>query len=635
MSDIGIIRNYLVPWKGYDGRIRYYDTRWADVIHPDLVAYQVTHPGCRVFDLAEYGKVWYDEDARAHADGILNPDLAAFIERTMERTCYLPPGSVPNHEYRTYDWAELSEKVPCDIRDTGDGSNPSGVVVFRFNGREFYVDRDFLDHQMETNSLVFRNNETGTLWFECESSDLWEFALELVNEDIRNGSRNERPFDLMTCLFISRSESRPGSLLYGDMSVKKRVNRKSSPPKRLSAECSTLSQEEMDRIFAKRVRSETRPRSRWSKSDIIENCRISGVPEEALNALARIPLKDILDSFLIYAGTDLTGNESDPSKQRHTNFYRLNFERIENLAPKNRNWMIYPNEGILELRYDSPEERGSSRETSDRLALYGEDIGRLMPKIAIIGGTGIYNPDTFEEIEEVFPDTPYGKPSDPIMIGKINGVEVAFLYRHGKEHQHPPSSVPYRANMWALKELGCKYVISACAVGSLQEDFIPGDLVITDQFIDFTKKRDYTYFMDKTVHISIPDPFCPHLNAIFENAAKEMGIRYHMGGTYLCIEGPRFSTRAESSMFRHFADIIGMTVVPECQLARELGMCYCSLATITDYDMWKDEPVDINMVSKTMSECLDKVLRLLEIGLPKIKDSCKVCAQAAKDCGAL
>ena len=129
-----------------------------------------------------------------------------------------------------------------------------------------------------------------------------------------------------------------------------------------------------------------------------------------------------------------------------------------------------------------------------------------MPKIALIGGSGIYNPDNFELIEEVFPDTPYGKPSDPIMIGKINGVEVAFLFRHGKQHQHPPSSVPYRANMYALWKLGCKYIISACAVGSLQEEYRPGDLVIADQFIDWTKKRDYTYFMDKTVHMSMPDP---------------------------------------------------------------------------------------------------------------------------------
>jgi len=259
-----------------------------------------------------------------------------------------------------------------------------------------------------------------------------------------------------------------------------------------------------------------------------------------------------------------------------------------------------------------------------------------MPRIAIIGGTGIYNPDSFVLEKEVFPDTPYGKPSDPIMIGRINGVEVAFLHRHGRSHQHPPSSVPYRAGMWALKSLGCEYVISACAVGSLIEDYRPGDLVLVDQFIDFTKKRDYTYFDDRTVHIAIADPFCGYLNGIFADTAREMGIRYHRGGNYVCIEGPRFSTRAESRMFRMVGgDIIGMTAVPECQLARELGMCYCSLATVTDYDCLFEEDVTIEMVVRTMNECLAKVLRLLELGLPRIGDSDCGCIAAAEGCGAL
>ncbi|MDD4669333.1 MAG: MTAP family purine nucleoside phosphorylase, partial [Candidatus Methanomethylophilus sp.] len=205
----------------------------------------------------------------------------------------------------------------------------------------------------------------------------------------------------------------------------------------------------------------------------------------------------------------------------------------------------------------------------------------------------------------------------------------------GKQHQHPPSSVPYRANIYALWKMGCRYVISACAVGSLTEDFKPGDLVIADQFIDFTKKREYTYFMNETVHISMPDPCCPYLNRLFADTAKEMDIRYHLGGTYVCIEGPRFSSRAESHMFRQFGDIVGMTMVPEAQLCRELGMCYCSLATVTDYDCWKDEDVTIDIVVKTMNECLDKVLRLLELGLPKIGRSDCHCIDAAKGCGSL
>ncbi|MCL1904806.1 MAG: S-methyl-5'-thioadenosine phosphorylase [Methanomassiliicoccaceae archaeon] len=257
-----------------------------------------------------------------------------------------------------------------------------------------------------------------------------------------------------------------------------------------------------------------------------------------------------------------------------------------------------------------------------------------MVRIGIIGGSGIYNPDTFELLKKVYPDTKYGKPSDEISIGKIAGVEVAFIPRHGKDHRFPPSSVPYRANIQALKDLGAEIVISPCAVGSLKEEYRPGDLIIVDQFIDFTKKRDYTFFNDRTVHISIAEPFCKDLAEIFADAAEEMKIRYHKKGTYVCIEGPRFSTKAESNMFRNFADIIGMTAVPECQLARELGMCYCGLATVTDYDVWKDEPVDIQMVLRTMSECLSKITKLLETGLPRIPEKRKCsCADAPKDAG--
>jgi 5'-methylthioadenosine phosphorylase len=258
-----------------------------------------------------------------------------------------------------------------------------------------------------------------------------------------------------------------------------------------------------------------------------------------------------------------------------------------------------------------------------------------MVKIGIIGGSGIYNPDTFELIRKVYPETKYGMPSDEILVGKIADTEVAFVPRHGSDHSFPPSSVPYRANIRALKDLGVEMIISPCAVGSLNEDYKPGDLVIVDQFIDFTKKRDYTFFDNETVHISIADPFCGELTDVFSKAAEEMKIRYHRKGTYICIEGPRFSTKAESKMFRNFADIIGMTVVPECQLARELGMCYCSLATVTDYDVWKDEPVDIQMILRTMSECLSKITELLERGLPRIPNKRKCgCADTPKDAGA-
>lgn len=259
-----------------------------------------------------------------------------------------------------------------------------------------------------------------------------------------------------------------------------------------------------------------------------------------------------------------------------------------------------------------------------------------MPRIAIIGGTGVYNPDTFELIKEVTVDTPYGKTSDKIMIGKINGVEVAFLHRHGRNHEYPPSSVPYRANIYALKQLGVEMIVSPCSVGSLREDFKPGDLIIVDQFVDLTKKRDYTYFNDRTVHIAIPDPFCPEMNAVFDRCAKKMGIPHHLGGTYVTIEGPRFSTRAESRWFRNFADIVGMTLVPECQLSREMGICYCSLATVTDYDAWKEETVTFEAIVKVMTECLDKICKILEMALPELEKikNCG-CIEAAKGCGAI
>jgi len=254
-----------------------------------------------------------------------------------------------------------------------------------------------------------------------------------------------------------------------------------------------------------------------------------------------------------------------------------------------------------------------------------------MVKIGIIGGSGIYNPGTFEIEREIYPETEFGYPSDQILIGKLAGVDVAFIPRHGKEHQYNPTMVPYRANIKALKDLGVEIIISPCAVGSLRNKYKPGDIVMIDQFIDFTKKRDYTFFDDKTVHISTAEPFCEDLRNVFGDICHEQGYRYHTAGTYICIEGPRFSTKAESLLFRDYADVIGMTLVPECQLACEMGMCYCSIATVTDYDTWKgDQTVDFNMVLETMKETRDKIMKLLDEGLPRIylKRACN-CKNAA------
>lgn len=260
----------------------------------------------------------------------------------------------------------------------------------------------------------------------------------------------------------------------------------------------------------------------------------------------------------------------------------------------------------------------------------------MAPRIGIIGGTGVYDPRTFKLKDKINMSTPYGAPSDSILVGELGGTEVAFLSRHGSGHVLPPHMVNYRANIWALKQLGVERIISPCAVGSLKEDYKPGDLVIADQFIDQTRGRKYTFYDgSQTVHISLADPFCEEMNALFAKEAKRLKIPHHNGGTYVCIEGPRFSTRAESKMYRQFADIIGMTLVPECQLAREKDMCYTCLATITDYDVWAPEPVDLATVLRVMEENVEKVQKLIAATLPKIpaKRAKCACPHTMKDAG--
>ena len=238
--------------------------------------------------------------------------------------------------------------------------------------------------------------------------------------------------------------------------------------------------------------------------------------------------------------------------------------------------------------------------------------------IGIFGGTGFYS--LLEDAERVKVFTPYGSPSAVPYVGKINGVEVAFIPRHGENHTIPPHRVNYRANVWAMKELGAERIIGVQAVGSLKEDYRPGEIVFPDQFIDFTKGvRDFTFYDGgKVAHISMADPFCPEMRRLAIETAEELGIAYHPRGTYIVIEGPRFSTRAESRMFRTFGDIIGMTLVPEVVLARELGMCYLSIAMITDYDVWAEKPVDTKEVIETMKKNEEKVRKLLTNLLPRI-----------------
>ncbi|MDO8424593.1 MAG: S-methyl-5'-thioadenosine phosphorylase [bacterium] len=255
-------------------------------------------------------------------------------------------------------------------------------------------------------------------------------------------------------------------------------------------------------------------------------------------------------------------------------------------------------------------------------------------EIAIIGGSGVYDPSIFKKEKEVKVKTPFGFPSAPIEIGEFLGRKIAFLARHGKNHQFPPHKVPQRANLWALKKLGVERIIGISAVGSLKEDFRPGDIVLPDQFIDFTKKRDYTFYDKGAVHVSLADPFCGELRDLFYREAMKLKVPIHGAGTSVCIEGPRFSTRAESKFFRNFADIIGMTLIPEVVLARELEICYLSLSAVTDYDVWAERPVSAEEVIKTMKGNLEKIKKLLGAAIPKIKEGrdcfCQEALKSAK-----
>ena len=256
------------------------------------------------------------------------------------------------------------------------------------------------------------------------------------------------------------------------------------------------------------------------------------------------------------------------------------------------------------------------------------------PKVAIIGGSGLEDPKFFKKIKEVKVKTPFGFPSSPISIADFQGKRIAFLSRHGKKHQFPPHRVPQRANIWALKKLGVERIIAVSTVGSLQKDFKPGDIVILDQFVDFTKKRDYTFYDKGATHVSLADPFCSDLRSLFYKEGKRLRVPTHQKGVYWCIEGPRFSTRAESKFFRSFADVVGMTLVPEVNLARELEICYLNLAMVTDYDVWQLHPVNVKEVLKTMKENIEKIKELLIVAIPKIKNkrncSCRKALKNAK-----
>ena len=242
-------------------------------------------------------------------------------------------------------------------------------------------------------------------------------------------------------------------------------------------------------------------------------------------------------------------------------------------------------------------------------------------KIGIIGGSGLYEIEGLEVIEEREVSTPFGAPSAPITIGELGGKRVAFLPRHGKHHEFSPSLVPYRANIWALKSLGVFWTIGVNAVGSLREEIEPGHFVIPDQIIDKTSKRANTLYDEVVVHVGLGRPFEPMSREVLLQAAREEeGVVVHDGGTYVCMEGPAFSTMAESHMHRQWgAHLIGMTAMPEARLAREAEMSYASICLPTDYDVWHEaDEVDVTAVLAILGQNIDNVKRVLARAIPKM-----------------
>lgn len=253
-----------------------------------------------------------------------------------------------------------------------------------------------------------------------------------------------------------------------------------------------------------------------------------------------------------------------------------------------------------------------------------------MIKIGIIGGSGLDNPDILKNPDEIQIDTPYGKPSSSFTCGEIAGVQIAILARHGKQHTIRPSQVNFRANIWALKQIGCTHILAATAVGSLREEIEPGHLVFPDQFIDFTKKREKTFFSeDEVVHTPMAEPFCPNLRQLLKETSEALGIKHHIDKTVITVEGPRFSTKAESHMFRSWnADVINMSSVPEVVLAREKKIHYASVAMSTDYDCWREgeESVTWEMIVNTMKKNSDTVIKLFMNVIPEIAMYDDVCS---------
>ena len=257
-------------------------------------------------------------------------------------------------------------------------------------------------------------------------------------------------------------------------------------------------------------------------------------------------------------------------------------------------------------------------------------------RVAVIGGSGLYEMEGLSGVREVKPETPYGPPSDVIVLGDLGDVPVAFLPRHGRGHRISPTELPVQANIYALKTLGVERVVSISAVGSLKEEVRPLDMVIPDQLIDRTRQRTSTFFGNGLVaHISFADPFCPDLSVALADAALEVGASVHKGGTYVVMEGPAFSTRAESLLYRSWgASLIGMTGLPEAKLAREAEMCYATLACVTDYDTWHEteESVSVEIIVANLVRNVATSKEVLRRLVPRLtQERMCVCGSALQD----
>ncbi len=252
-------------------------------------------------------------------------------------------------------------------------------------------------------------------------------------------------------------------------------------------------------------------------------------------------------------------------------------------------------------------------------------------KIGVIGGTGLYDIEGITGVEEVDITTPFGQPSDVITVGRLGGVNVAFLPRHGKGHRIAPTELPSRANIYALKSLGVEHIIAICSAGSFKKEIKPGDLLIPDQLIDRTRNRVSTFFGEGIVaHIAFAEPFCTKLSRVLYESAKEAGASVHTKGTFVVMEGPAFSTRAESRLYRSWgADIIGMTALPEAKLAREAEICYAVIGCVTDYDSWwqPGEPVTVDIILKILRQNTDMAKKIIKLAVSRMPEK-RECACA-------